>query len=115
MQLSLCVQLPPEQGGVSGAACLLSTSWTLPTNRLLEMAAAHPRLAHCGLADVHTLKTPTLAALKHVLAHTLPAFVAERARARPVRLVVLDALAELFHADACASGEALWEIGRAHV
>lgn len=104
MQLSLAVQLPSSLGGISGAACFLSTSWTLPTNRLLEMIDAHPLLSPdiCGLADIHTLKTPTIPMLRHVLSDTLPAFIeqlASRRDAKPVKLVILDALTELFHSD----------------
>jgi DNA repair protein RAD57 len=117
MQLSLCVQLPKRLGGISGSACFLSTSWTLPTNRVLEMVGAHPLFTHtlCGLADIHTLKTPTIPILRHVLATTLPAFLDEvRARhaAKPVKLVILDALAELFHSDTKVSSATLTERSR---
>lgn len=114
MQLSLCVQLPEDQGGVSGSACFLSTSWTLPTNRLLEIVDAHPLLSSelCGLADIHTLKTPTMPMLRHVLSTTLPAFLDEiqcRPGAKPVKLVIVDALTELFHSHDKMSYTTLFE------
>ena len=108
MQLALCVQLPSRLGGVSGAACFLSTSWTLPTNRLVEMINSHPALssAVCGLADVHTIKTPTIPLLLHVLSETLPAFLDSRKsqpQTKPVKLLVIDAITELFHSDEAVS------------
>ena len=114
MQLSLCVQLPEDLGGVSGSACFLSTSWTLPTHRLLEMVDAHPLFstALCGLADIHTLKTPTIPILRHVLSDTLPTFLSSipaRAGAKPVKLVIVDALTELLHTDTKVSSHTLAE------
>lgn len=114
MQLSLSVQLPSSLGGASGAACILSTSWTLPTNRLLEMSHAHPAFSPtiCGLADVHTVKTPTIPALLHVLSNLLPNLIedlAVRPDARPVRLLIIDALTELFHSHTKVSTKTLVE------
>lgn len=104
MQLALCVQLPQRLGGASGSACFLSTSWTLQTNRLVEIANNHPLLspALCGLADIHTIKTPTIPILLHVLSQTFPAFlddIKSRANAKPVKLLVIDAITELFHSE----------------
>jgi len=105
LQLSLFAQLPRELKGLLGSTCFLSTSWTLPTTRILEMIGSHPSLsaALCGLADIHTLKTPTVPVLLRVLSHTLPTFVENRLQAgprhKPVKLIVIDALTELFHTD----------------
>lgn len=92
-----------ELRGAMGSACFLSTSWTLPTSRILEMVDSHPSLssAFCGLGDIHMLKTTTIPILLHVLSHTLPTFIESRLQPnsnhKPVKLVVVDALTELFH------------------
>lgn len=104
-------------GGILGSACFLSTSWILPTNRLLEMVDAHPLFSPslCGLSDIHTLKTPTILILRHVLSTTLPAFLDElrtKPGAKPVKLLVIDALTELFHSDTKHSTATLSERSR---
>ena len=114
LQLALSVQLPREAGGANGAACLLSTSWTLPTHRLLEIINNHPNLSasDCTLSDIQTVKTPTIPSLLHVLSNLLPQLVEELAAqtsAKPVKLLVLDALTELFHSDPKFSSETLFE------
>jgi DNA repair protein RAD57 len=63
---------------------------------------AHPLLSHelCDLKDIHTIKSPTISVLIHVLSKSLPDLIAQRAAdsgSKPVKLVVIDALAELFH------------------
>lgn len=117
MQLSLCVQLPRNLGGILGFAYFLSTSSTLPTNRLLKIVDAHPLFSPtlCGLSDIHTLKATTLPTLRHVLSVTLPGFLADvrnRPDAKPVKLVVIDALAELLHSDTQVSTATLSERSR---
>ncbi|RDB24170.1 DNA repair protein XRCC3 [Hypsizygus marmoreus] len=102
LQLSLFVQLPPEQRGLCGSACYLTTSSTLPTIRLVQMLEAHPLLSasHCGLHDVHTISASTIPTLIHVLSNMLPPFITERTNktgCKPVKFLVIDALAELFH------------------
>lgn len=104
LQLSLTVQLPRRLGGLSGSACVLLTSKTLYTNRLLEIIDTHPLLspAVCGLSDIHAMKTTTIPELIRALAKELPAFcetTASRVNAKPVSLVIIDTLAELFHMD----------------
>ncbi|TCD66472.1 hypothetical protein EIP91_001352 [Steccherinum ochraceum] len=113
LQLSLCAQLPKQAKGAAGATCFLSTSWTLPTARILEIVHTHPSLSlqFCGLDDIHTLKTPTIPILLHVLSRTLPAFIEERLKPeshqKPVKLVVIDALTELFHSASKTSSSSL--------
>ncbi|GLB35296.1 putative rad51 [Lyophyllum shimeji] len=102
LQLSLFVQLPAEQRGLCGSSCYLTTSSTLPTTRLVQILQAHPSLSesHCGLKDVHTLATPTIPHLIYVLSESLPPFIAKQARndgCKPVKLLVVDAIGELFH------------------
>ncbi|KAJ7489940.1 P-loop containing nucleoside triphosphate hydrolase protein, partial [Mycena galericulata] len=101
LQLSLFVQIPPSLGGLSGSACYITISSNLPTSRLLQIAEAHPLLSQemCGLENISTIKCPTIPMLIHVLSKILPDLVAQKAGAnsKPVKLVVIDALAELFH------------------
>ncbi|KAJ8521015.1 hypothetical protein ONZ45_g2253 [Pleurotus djamor] len=100
LQLSLSVQLPPEQGGLSGATCYLTTSSKLPTTRLLEIRESRqswlPSL--CSLDHIHTLPVPTIPLLTQVLSTLLPQQIEMlSSTTRPIKLIVIDALAELFH------------------
>jgi len=102
LQLSLIVQIPFTSGGLSGSTCYLTTSSRLPTERLSEILDAHPLLSrsNCGLGNIHTIATPTIPALIHVLSTTLPLFLNEKSRTlqyKPIKLLVIDTLAELFH------------------
>ncbi|KAK0483384.1 P-loop containing nucleoside triphosphate hydrolase protein [Armillaria novae-zelandiae] len=102
LQLSLLVQIPPRLGGLLGSTCYLTTSSVLPTVRLLNILDAHPLLSPslCGLHDVHTMSCPTIPVLIHVLSGTLPQFVDSKLAdpvSKPVKLLVIDALGELFH------------------
>ena len=100
LQLSLYVQAPTSSGGLLGAACYLTTSSTLPTTRLVQIAEHNDLLSTgCGLADVHTIAAPTVTVLQRVLAEALPGFIEEQASAgkKHVKLLVIDALGELFH------------------
>lgn len=102
LQLSLFAQLPQERKGLSGSTCYITTSSNLPTSRLVQMVQTNPSLlgAECSLKDIHTLVTPTIPRLIHVLSERLTPFVdslGDKAGFKPVRLLVIDALAELFH------------------
>ncbi|KAG7452751.1 P-loop containing nucleoside triphosphate hydrolase protein [Guyanagaster necrorhizus] len=102
LQLSLLVQIPSRLGGLLGSTCYLTTSSVLPTARLLDILDAHPLLSPslCGLHDVHTMSCPTIPVLIHVLSITLPQFVDSKladSATKPVKLLVIDALGELFH------------------
>jgi len=66
------------------------------------MSEAHPLLSPsvCNLSNIHTIATPTIPILIRVLSETLPAFLKARStNSSPpmVKLLVIDALAELFH------------------
>jgi DNA repair protein RAD57 len=96
----LFVQLPRERRGLKGSTCYLVTSSKLPTTRLTQIYEAHPLLfsSVCGLQNIHTISTPTIPVLIRVLTETLPPFVIEQSKGHnPVKLLVIDALAELFH------------------
>lgn len=109
LQICLGVQLPRDSGGVSGAACYLTTSASLPTTRLQDMITERPsfRSNHCSLDNVHTIETPTMSVLMHVLKTILPAFCQRQPSSRQVRAVVIDAVAELFHLDEKTSTESI--------
>ncbi|KAL1742810.1 P-loop containing nucleoside triphosphate hydrolase protein, partial [Schizophyllum fasciatum] len=102
LQLSLSVQLPVEKRGLGGSCCYIKTSAQLPTGRLQQISQERPVLSSddCSLDDVHTMSIPTIPGLLNVLTTTLPMFVQEvnanHAR-KPVKLLVIDALGELFH------------------
>lgn len=94
--------MPPNLGGISGSACYLTISSKLPTSRLLELTTNHPLLSPslCNLSEIHTIATESIPKLLHVLSKSLPEFLQERSNnpnAKPVKLIVIDALAELFH------------------
>ncbi|KAG6909456.1 hypothetical protein DXG01_000441 [Tephrocybe rancida] len=102
LQLSLCVQLSQERKGLFGSTCYITTSSTLETKRLVQMMETNPSLsgAGCDLNDIQTLTTPTIPHLIHVLSEKLTPFIdarADKAGSKPVKLLVIDALAELFH------------------
>ncbi|KAJ7285602.1 Rad51B protein [Mycena rebaudengoi] len=102
LQQALLVQLPASLGGISGSACYITIASSLPTTRLLQIVDAHPLLSRdlCGLDDINSIRTPTIPSLIHVLSSILPSFITEKANdshLKPVKLVVIDALAELFH------------------
>jgi len=102
LQLSLFVQAPKEIGGLGGSACYLTTSSKLPTARLLQISQSHELLlpSFCSLEEVHTISIPTSDFLQHVLTTILPSFIQKQGTIqgkKPVKLVVIDALAELFH------------------
>ncbi|KAJ3515559.1 hypothetical protein NLJ89_g1682 [Agrocybe chaxingu] len=99
LQLSLFVQAPLELGGLSASVCYLVTSGTLPTSRLLQIANANALPSTvCSLDNVHISTTPNVAILERVLRDILPPFIEKQTQGgKPVKLVVIDALGELFH------------------
>ncbi|KAJ7219052.1 P-loop containing nucleoside triphosphate hydrolase protein, partial [Mycena pura] len=103
LQLLLLVQIPVNLGGLSGSACYITINTTLQTARLLQMVDSHPLLSQetCSLDDIQTISSPTLPILVTVLSTILPGLIASRdkdPRLKPVKLLVIDALADLFHA-----------------
>jgi DNA repair protein RAD57 len=101
LQLSLFVQIVPDTGGLGGSCCYLTTSSNLPTERLLQISQNHKALSasSCSLDHVHTIAVPSIPILLHVLSRTLKDFIqdSQTAGVKPVKLVVIDTLAELFH------------------
>ena len=102
LQLSLLVQLPVTQGGLNGSACYLTTSTGLPTPRLIELLHEHPLLvgSRCNLDNIQTSVTKSVDSLLYVLSEVLPALMdAADARSMPLKLLVIDSLAELLLED----------------
>ncbi|KLO07392.1 P-loop containing nucleoside triphosphate hydrolase protein [Schizopora paradoxa] len=101
MQLSLFVQLEPNLGGISGAACYITVGARLPTNRLAQMQNYHQKLlpSLCGLNDVHTQSAPTFEILMHILTVNLPSLqdsLSTQKERKSIRLVIVDSIASLF-------------------
>jgi len=95
----LYVQLPETQGGLGGSVCYLTTKTKLQTPRLLQIQQER-NLQNVSLEDVHTLSVPTVDVLLNILDNHVPAFIETIARTpsrKPVKLLIIDALAELFH------------------
>ena len=114
LQFALTVQLPRNQKGLHGSACYLTTSSVLPTSRLVQISEAHPLLARseCSLHNVHTISTTTIPMLIHVLSGTLPDFINQQASVpgrKPVKILIIDALAELFHTSTKTTSQTLIE------
>jgi len=107
LQLSLLVQLPVARGGLDGSAAYLTTSGGLPTPRLVQLLHSHPQLAgsRSTLDNVQTSTTRTVSSLLHVLSDVLPASIltanaqARSPRPPPLKLLVIDSIAELLHYD----------------
>ncbi|GAA5919870.1 hypothetical protein JCM1841_002083 [Sporobolomyces salmonicolor] len=100
LQLSLMVQLPPSQGGLSGGALFISSEGTLPSTRLLSLAShltsslplppppagvadplsspsqlSPPRSKWDFLDNVYTEKAPDVETLDAVLSYHAPAAI----------------------------------------
>ncbi|KAG6849589.1 hypothetical protein H0H93_007174 [Arthromyces matolae] len=117
LQLSLSVQLPLEKKGLHGSTCYITTSSTLPTSRLVDMVKTNVALdsRHCDLKDIHTLSALSSLQLLHILSDKLTPFINSRsseAGFKPVKLLVIDALAELFHTSAKTTAQTLVERSR---
>jgi len=114
LQFALTVQLPRNQKGLHGSTCYLTTSSVLPTGRLVQISKAHPLLAgsECSLHNVHTISTATIPMLIRVLSETLPGFVNKQSSIpgqKPVKILIIDALAELFHTSTKTTTQTLVE------
>ncbi|KIK63879.1 hypothetical protein GYMLUDRAFT_196861 [Collybiopsis luxurians FD-317 M1] len=122
LRTSLLVQLPPQLGGLAGSACYLLTSGKLPTSRLLQIAKNHTLLAssrQSSLDDIHTMPIPTVEFFVQALTKLLPEFIQLKLKehesdptVKPVKLVVIDALGELFHSSDKTSTQTL--VQRSH-
>ncbi|KAF7791243.1 hypothetical protein EIP86_002257 [Pleurotus ostreatoroseus] len=103
MQMLYTVQLPRSRGGIAGASCLLTTtSSERREKRLNEILSEHPSLSasQCSTSDIHFMKAFTVPKMIDALSKEFPRLVtscAEKPFSKPIKLLVIDALAELFH------------------
>ena len=115
LQLSLLVQLPVDQGGLNGSACYLTTSSSLPTPRLIQLLHEHPLLAgsRCTLDNIQTSATKSVSSLLHALTDIIPASInAAKDRPAPLKLLIIDSLADLLLEDAKVSTTTLADRSR---
>ncbi|KAG1754221.1 P-loop containing nucleoside triphosphate hydrolase protein [Suillus lakei] len=102
LQLSLLVQLPSRLGGVLGSAFYLTVASQLQTSRMEEILNTHPLLSPslCSFANIQHASVPTIEKLIFVLSKSLPQYISandQNSSPRPLKLIVIDAIAELFH------------------
>ncbi|KAL4064309.1 P-loop containing nucleoside triphosphate hydrolase protein, partial [Scleroderma citrinum] len=117
LQLSLFVQLPSNLGGLAGSACYITVASHLQTTRLEQILNTHPILSPmtCSLSDVQTVHTPTVEKLIYMLSTFIPQYISTPSvdrSSKPLKLVVIDALAELFHDVAKTTTQTLVERSR---
>ncbi|KAJ4488231.1 P-loop containing nucleoside triphosphate hydrolase protein [Lentinula aciculospora] len=119
LRMALLVQLSKELGGLAGSACYLITSGKLPTSRIVQISQHHSLIStsgQCSLDDIHTMPIPSIDFLVQALRKLLPDFIELRSgqhtsdsTVKPVRLVIIDALGELFHSSDKTSTRTLVE------
>lgn len=102
LQLSLLVQLPSRLGGVLGSAFYLTVASQLQTTRMEQILNTHPLLSPslCSFANIQHASVPTIDKLIFVLSKSLPQYISandQKSSSRPLKLIVIDAIAELFH------------------
>lgn len=109
------MQLPVDQGGLNGSACYFTTSASLPTPRLIQLLHEHPLLAgsRCTLDNIQTSAAKSVTSFLHALSDILPASIdAAKARATPLKLLIVDSLADLLLEDAKISTATLADRSR---
>jgi len=98
-QLCINVQLPPEQGGLSGKAIYIDTENTFRPERVAQMAKAAGLDPKQALEGVYVARACTTD--QQVL---LAEKVEELAQGNGVKLVVVDSLTSLFRTEYCGRG-----------
>lgn len=117
LQISLLVQLPVENGGLSGSTCYLTTHSILPTPRLLQMAQEHEFMTPeiCNLKNVHTRSMTSIPELRHIVSQGIPNLIqhlSSSPSSPSLRLLVLDSMSALFHANTKTTSQTLFERSR---
>ncbi|KAI1787943.1 P-loop containing nucleoside triphosphate hydrolase protein [Ganoderma leucocontextum] len=104
LQLCLTVQLPPNEGGLYGAAYYISTrDEPQVSERLRQMIERHPRLSQhsCTLPPHCTIST--FPAFRDALRKSIPKYAEELCASTPgrkrLKLVIVDAISDLFDAN----------------
>jgi len=115
------VQLPVSQGGLDGSACYLTTSAGLPTPRLIQLLHEHPLLvgSQCNLDNIQTSATKSVSSLLYALSEVLPASIASANSTKgtahsapPLKLLIIDSLADLLLEDTKTSTATLADRSR---
>lgn len=91
----------------------MTTFPKIPTQRLLQIIETHPRLAPdlCNLSQVHTIRAFTIPILIDIISTKIPELITRLAAdsSPRLRLIVIDALAELFHSNDKTTTQSLVE------
>jgi DNA repair protein RadA len=98
-QLSVNVQLPPEQGGLNGKVIYIDTENTFRPERIVQMARAVGIDPDRALDNIYVARAHTT---DHQI--LLLGKAAEMAKEDGVKLVVIDSLTALFRTEYCGRG-----------
>ncbi len=99
-QLAVDVQLPPDQGGLSGEVVYIDTESTFRPERIVDMAKAIGLAPEEALQRIHVARAYNS---NHQM--LLVGKAQELARERPIRLVVVDSLTSHFRSEYAGRGE----------
>ena len=99
-QVSVDVQLPPDQGGLSGEVVYIDTESTFRPERIVDMAKAIGLDPQTVLGRIHVAR-----AFNSNHQMLLVTKAQELARERPVRLIVVDSLTSHFRSEYPGRGE----------
>ncbi|OAX33723.1 hypothetical protein K503DRAFT_786299 [Rhizopogon vinicolor AM-OR11-026] len=89
-------------GGILGSAFYLTVASQLQTTRMDQILNTHPLLSPslCSFENIQHTSVPTIDKLIFVLSKSLPQYISAHAQnpsQKPLKLIVIDAIAELFH------------------
>lgn len=98
-QLSVNVQLPPEQGGLNGKVIYIDTENTFRPERIVQMARAVGIDPDRALDNIYVARAHTT---DHQI--LLVGKAAEMAKEDGVKLLVIDSLTSLFRTEYCGRG-----------
>ena len=99
-QLSVNVQMPPDQGGLSGEVVYIDTESTFRPERIVDMARAVHMDPEPALSRIHVAR-----AFNSNHQMLLVAKAQELAREKPIRLIVVDSLTAHFRSEYVGRGE----------
>ena len=99
-QLAVNVQLPAEQGGLSGEVVYIDTESTFRPERIIDMARAVHLDPEAALGHIHVAR-----AFNSNHQMLLVAKAQELAREKPIRLIVVDSLTSHFRSEYVGRGE----------
>jgi len=104
-------------GGILGSAFYLTVASQLQTTRMEQILNTHPLLSPslCSFAHVQHASVPTIDKLIFVLSKSLPQYIsanAQNSSQKPLKLIVIDAIAELFHTTKRTTSQSLVERSR---